>query len=333
MALGYGTRESEPGSPAPVFTPPANVRTPPVEGDSSDRSERRSRRDRKGKEKKEGGKKGKKKSTYYQTEEQSKKWNPYDTSANVVIVTKEVQDQMIAEKRAKALSLAGLSETVESEPEVVAVVDDLHELEDLSDLPDYDSGDEQEQGINSPKDLAVAAGTAAVTGTAVGYGLVKTGLWGTAQTATGYAAGAYLGWKSLPLVDWFGRKLDAWGDSLLKKADLSFPFGPLAEATAGIMNWTTGKILSKESLADLLKKEKEEKQKALDKALKQLLDDQTKMEKKKDDAAKKEKAKKEKEEKRIQDLVAKGIDEELAKVLAEGAEPDEAEEKEEPKAE
>lgn len=333
MALGYGRRESEPGSPAPAFTLPANVRTPSAEGDSSDRSERRSRRDRKGKEKKEGGKKGKKKPTYYQTEEQAKKWNPYDTSANVVIVTQEVQDQMIAEKRAKALSLAGLSEAAESKPEVVAVVEEVKELEDISDLSDYDDGEQQEQGINSSKDLAVAAGTAAVTGTAVGYGLAKAGLWGTAQTATGYAAGAVVAWKSLPIVDWFGRKLDSWGDNLLKKADMYFPFGPLAELIAGIMNWTTGKILSKESLADLLKKEKEEKQKVEEKALKQLLDDQAKMEKKKDDAAKKEKAKKEKEEKRIQDLVAKGIDEELAKVLAEGAEPDEAGEKEEPKAE
>lgn len=329
---GYGRRESEQGSPTPVLTLPANVRTPPAEGDSSDRSERRSRRDRKGKENKEGGKKGKKKPTYFQTEEQAKKWNPYDKSANVVIVTKEVQDQMIAEKRAKALSLAGLSEAAESRPEVVAAVEDIEELEDLSDSPDYDDG-EHEQGINSPKDLAVAAGTAAVTGTVVGYGLAKAGLWGTAQTATGYAAGAYVAWKSLPIVDWFGRKLDSWGDSMLKRADMGFPFGPLAELTAGIMDWTAGKILSKESLADLLKKEKEEKQKALDKALKQLRDDQAKMEKKKDDAAKKEKAKKEKEKERERKLMEQGFTAEQAAALAEATEAEEGEEKEEPKAE
>lgn len=299
MALGYGTREPEPGSPAPVLTLPANVRTPPAEGASSDRSDQR--RGRKGRGEKG---KGKKKPTYYQTQEQAEKWNPYDTSANRVIVTKEVQDQMIAEKRAKALSFAGLSEAAESKPEVVAVVEDLKELEDLSDLPDYDDGEGDQ-----------TRPSAVMKGAVVGYEFVK--------------AGANVAGKSLPIVDWFGRKLDSWGDKLLKKANMGFPFGPLAELTAGVMDWTTGKILSKESLADLLKKEAEERKKVQEKELIKLCEEQKKMEKKKDDAAKKEKAKKEKEEKRIKDLMAKGIDEELAKVLAEGAEPDEAEGKEE----
>lgn len=322
MALGYGTRDAEPGSPEPAFIWPAQQRIPPAEDASSDRSERKSKRGRKDNEKKEDGKKGKKKPAIFVTAEQAAKRNPYDTSARVVIVTKEVQDKMIAERRAKVLSVAGLFEAAESKAEVIAVVDDLEELNDISDLPelkdfdDYDgNADHDEKGVLAM--VGRVAGSVVAIGEATG--VVAVGKWSTE--------------KPLNLMDWLGRKLDSWGDNLLKKADMGFPFGPLAQLTAGIMDWTAGKILSKESLADLLKKEKEEKQKALDKALKQLGDDRAKMEKKKDDAAKKEKAKKEKEEKRIQDLVAKGIDEDLAKVLAEGAEPDEAEEKEEPKAE
>ncbi len=182
-------------------------------------------------------------------------------------------------KKAEAEAVAAASEpkpkseSTESTPTGTKAVEGVPDLKDLPNLPDYSDGEQSEAGSGLlARSAFVALETAALVPRAVG--------------------------KTMPWFDWIGRKLNSWGDSMLKKADLPFPIGPLAELTAGGMDWISEKILGKDSLADQLKKEKEEKQKAMDKAIKQLSDDRAKMEKKQDDAAKKEEKKKENERKK-----------------------------------
>ena len=182
---------------------------------------------------------------------------------------------------------------------------------DIADLPFYDEADDNDE-------KGALATTGKVAGSVVGavesVGIVKAGRWGAE--------------KSLSLVDRLALKLNSWGDSLLKKADLPFPVGSLAGAAAGAMDWAVSLFASEKSLAELIKKEKEEKKKAMDTTLLKLREDQKKMEKKKDDAEKKKKAKEDKQKKLKKVFGEKRGDALWEAVDDEEKEEDKAEEKE-----
>ncbi len=130
----------------------------------------------------------------------------------------------------------------------------------------------------------IIGGTAVAGGVVggVGYGLAKTGSLVPAGMFLGkWVVGPYAAWKSLPVVDWFANKLNKWGDKLIKK-DV-----PLVGMLGGAMDWVKMKIAPEKSLAEYIKKDKDERRKIAEKALKSLRDEEKKLFKKQDDAAKK----------------------------------------------
>lgn len=206
----------------------------------------------------------------------------------LILIGREVERKRAAEKAAAlAHSASESTESVTASPESDLV--DVKDVSDLEDLSDDDEGDEDKGLLHDVGRFAGGvAGTAAVAGVT---GITR---FGAVQTLT--------------FVDRLALKLNSWGDKLLKKADLPFPFGTVASMTAGGLDWIVGKLASEKSLAELIKKESEEKKKAEEKALKQLIDDRNKTEKKKDDEAKKAKKKKEdaaKKERQKKDREAK----------------------------
>lgn len=209
--------------------------------------------------------------------------------------------------REAAAARAAAAEVTEPRPGTAVEVRDIPD-EEFEDLPDLE--DEQDPDSGFLHSVGKAAGAVA------GVGAVS-GITGIARF------GAV---KSLTLVDRLALKLNSWGDGLLKKADMPFPFGTLASVTAGGLDWVVGALASEKSLAELIKKEKEEQKKAEDKALAKLLDDQKKMEKKQDDAAKKKKEKEQKKKK-----LQKAFGRDQADAIEEAIEAEEKEE--EPKAE
>jgi hypothetical protein len=182
-------------------------------------------------------------------------------------VSAEEHRAAVEEARERVVTLAG-SET--PEPTVSATVD-------LSSIPDgevvriEDIQKEQQVRVKElaelsliDKDPRVAQ---AVAGATIGVvtattGVIALGYGGALATGAG---AAFVGWKSLSAVDWFARRLDAWGDDML---DRKWILSPITNRIAKGMDWTAKKLGLDTTLADRLKKNKEDRKKLAEKYLK-----------------------------------------------------------------
>ena len=134
---------------------------------------------------------------------------------------------------------------------------------------------------------------------------------GLTQAAAASAALGYLGVRSgargiLYALDWFGRKLDSMGNSLIKK-DL-FLIKYLINPAVSILDWTAKKLGLEKSLYEQIQKLDEDKKKLAEKLLKELRDREKKAEKETDDKKKKEKRRKSIEDKLGKDVADAIID-------------------------
>ncbi len=143
---------------------------------------------------------------------------------------------------------------------------------------------------NAQARAAAELGGAATVAGGAGYAIAKSGLWMPMGLFLGkWVVGPYAAWKSLPLIDWFANKLDKWADKLPGK---DFPvIGQTVGALCAGMDWVKMKIAPEKSLAEYIKKDKEERRKLAEKELKGLREGEKKMEKKHDAEAKKKKRK------------------------------------------
>lgn len=200
----------------------------------------------------------------------------------------------------------------ESEPPVSATVD-------LSSIPDgnvvriEDIQREQQDRVKElaelsliDKDPRVAQ---AVAGASIGLVTATTGViaFGFGKSLAIGAGAAFGGWKALPAVDWFARRLDAWGDDLL---DRKWILSPLTNRIAKGMDWTAKKLGLDTTLADRLKKNKEDQKKLAEKLLKDFHASEKAHAKKISEAEKKAERRKVIEKKLGKD-VAEAIEEEL----------------------
>jgi hypothetical protein len=132
-----------------------------------------------------------------------------------------------------------------------------------------------------PKSAAIVAGASIGVATAFATGL------GSAKLSAIGAGAVYLGWKSLPVVDWLARKLDKLGTSMIDNnipilKYLTKPLGSILDASAKLLGVD-------KSLFEHLRKNKEDKKKLAEKLHKEFLANEKKYFAKLDAAGKKQK--------------------------------------------